>query len=210
MYVEPEHARYGSIVPAGTATPALLRFREACDRAGLRFRAWVVALHDERLALAHPEAAAQLVDGSPAGHGLCPSAPAAVEYVAALAGDVAAQLGPEAIDLEAAFYPAWEPSYSLTLALEPLSERARRFGTQCFCASCGEAAHLAERTRAAAGPPFGVGEDDGVADELARFRAAGATRLLAAVAAAVHAERSLLRVFCSGPPEEARAAGRVG
>ena len=44
--------------------------------------------------------------------------------------------GREAVDLEAAFYPAWEPSYTLTLALEPLSEEARLLVPQCFCASC--------------------------------------------------------------------------
>jgi hypothetical protein len=207
VYIAPELDRYGTIRPTGTAMPALLRFREACDRHGVRFRAWVVALHDEQLALAHPGFASQLLDGSPSGHGLCPSAPETVEYVAALAGDVAAQLGPETIDLEAAFYPAWEPSYTLTLALEPLSQRARLLGSQCFCASCGDVAHLAERTRAAAGPPFGGGDDDGVAAELARFRAAGAGKLVAAVAAAVHAPGSLLRVFASGAPEQAELQG---
>ena len=125
MYVEPERARYGTLVPEGTRTENLLRFREACERSGLRFRAWVVGLHNGELAAAHPDAAARLLDGSLAGHSLCPSAPEAVEYVAALVGDVAAQLEPEYVDLEAAFYPAWEPSYTLTLALEPVSEEAR-------------------------------------------------------------------------------------
>ena len=136
LYVEPERGRYGSLVPEGTRTERLLRFREACERTGLRFRAWVVGLHNGELAAAHPDAAARLLDGSPAGHSLCPSAPEVVEYVAALAGDVAAQLGPEYVDLEAAFYPAWEPSYTLTLALEPLSEQARLLLPQCFCSSC--------------------------------------------------------------------------
>jgi hypothetical protein len=208
VYIAPDLDRYGTIRPTGTAMPSLLRFREACDRHGVRFRAWVVALHDEQLALDHPAFASQLLDGSPSGHGLCPSAPEVVEYVAALAADVAAQLGPETIDLEAAFYPAWEPSYTLTLALEPVSERARLLGAQCFCTSCSAVAHLAERTRAAAGPPFGEGrEDDGVVAELARFRAAGASRLVAAVADAVHRQGSLLRVFASGAPQQARLQG---
>ena len=105
LYVEPSADRYGSLVPSGVRSERLFRFREACDRAGLRFRAWIVGLHNEQLSAAHPEAAARLLDGSLAGHSLCPSAPEAIEYVAALAGDVAAQLGPEAVDLEAGFYP---------------------------------------------------------------------------------------------------------
>ena len=115
---------------------AVHRFREACDRAGLRFRAWVVGLHNDSLAAAHPEAAARLLDGSPAGHSLCPSTAEAVEYVAALAADVAAQLRPEAVDLEAAFYPAWEPSYTLTLALEPLTDEEKLLWAQCSCPAC--------------------------------------------------------------------------
>jgi hypothetical protein len=210
LYVAPERERYGTLVPDGTASEPLLRFREACDRAGLRFRAWVVGLHNGVLAAAHPEAAARLLDGSPAGHSLCPSAPEAVEYVAALAGDVAAQLRPEAVDLEAGFYPAWEPSYALTLALEPLSKRARLLASQCFCPSCrphfGRDAEA--RAQAAAGPPFGEGGPaDGIAAELADGRAAGAARLVGAVAASVHAAGSLLRIFASGPPEQAALQG---
>ncbi len=179
VYIEPDAARYGALRPDGTATPALHRFREACDRAGLQFRAWVVGLHNGELAEAHPDAAAQLRDGSPAGHSLCPSAPAAVEYVAALAADVAAQLGPEAVDLEAAFYPAWEPSYTLTLALEPLTDEQKLHLARCSCPSC-------------------LATPD---------RAEGARRLVEAVAAAVHGEGSLLRVFASGPPEQASLQG---
>jgi hypothetical protein len=212
LYLEPDRSRYGALVPDGQATEPLLRFREACDRAGLRFRAWVVALHNDELAVAHPNVAARLLDGSLAGHSLCPSAPQTVEYVAALAADVAAQLAPEAVDLEAAFYPAWEPSYTLTLALEPLSEPARLLGSQCFCASCrllvGEDAQ--ERAAAAAGPPFSAdpaAPDDGIVAELAVARAAGARRLLEAVASSVHGQGSLLRVFVSGPPEQAALQG---
>jgi len=139
----------------------------------------VVGLHNDSLAAAHPEAAARLRDGSPAGHSLCPSTPEAVEYVAALAADIAAQLGPEAIDLEAAFYPAWEPSYTLTLALEPLTDEEKLLWAQCSCPAC-----------------------RGMPD-----RAEGARRLIEAAAAAVHREGSMLRLFASGPPEQAALQG---
>jgi hypothetical protein len=200
LYVEPERDRYGSLVPDGARTEALLRFREVCERTGLRFRAWVVGLHNGELAAAHPDAAARLLDGSPAGHSLCPSAPETVEYVAALAGDVAAQLGPEYVDLEAAFYPAWEPSYTLTLALEPVSEEARLLLPQCFCSSCRVLFGADVETRTHAAEP-------GVLAELADGRAAGARRLVEAAAAAVHEHDSLLRIFASGPPEQAAVQG---
>lgn len=210
FYLAPERSRYGPLVPEGTSFEPLLRFRAACDQAGLRFRAWVVGLHNGELAAAHPAAAAQLLDGSPAGHSLCPSSPEAVEYVAALAGDVAAQLSPELVDLEAGFYPAWDPSYTLTLSLEPLSDRARLFGAQCFCANCRRAfgADAQSRAARAAGYPFGAGgADETILTELAAGRSAGAGQFLDAVAAAVHAENGMLRVFISGPPEQARLQG---
>jgi hypothetical protein len=210
LYIEPSRSRYGTLVPEGTRSEPLFRFRDACRRAGLRFRAWVVGLHNGELAAEHPEAAAQLLDGSPAGHSLCPSSTEAIAYIAALAGDVAAQLAPEAIDLEAGFYPAWDPAYTLTLALEPLSEEARLLGAQCFCDSCRALGPpgLEARARVAAGPPFGDGAaDDGLAAELAVARAAGAARLVEAVAAAVHGEGCFLRVFVSGPPAQAALQG---
>ncbi len=218
VYFEPNRERYGALAPVATAPrelrEAVVRFREACDRSGLRFRAWLVGLHHEGLAAGHPQAAARTLDGSLSGHSLCPSAPEAVEYVAALAADVAAQLGPEAIDLEAGLYPAWEPSYTLTLALAPLSEEAKLLGSQCFCEACRSlvgagAAALQARARAAAGPPFsdpGPG-DDGVAAELVHARARGVARLVEATAAAVHGEASLLRVFGAGAPAQAALQG---
>jgi hypothetical protein len=221
LYITPRRDRYGELVPAATATPALqhalLRFREACAQEGVRFRAWIVGLHQDRLAAAHPDAAARLLDGSPTGHSLCPSSPEAVEYVAALAADVAAPLEPEAIDLEGGLYPAWEPAYTLTLSLTPLSEPARLYGAQCFCDACrmllgDDAERLERRALAAAGAPFSAGTASGevhrlLAGELGRARSAGVSQLVSAIAAAVHGEGSLLRVFGSGPPQQAALQG---
>jgi hypothetical protein len=219
-YFAPDHGRYGELVPDTTAEPelqdAVLRFRDACGNAGIGFRAWLVGLHHESLAAGNPEAAAHGLDGSPLGHSLCPSAPEAIDYVAALAADVAARFEPETIDLEAWLYPAWEPSYTLTLALEPLGPRAELLATQCFCEHCRRllgprAEALEQLARSAAGPPFGaVGDEkdgDAVITELAGARASGSARLVSAVAAAVHREGVELRVFGSGPPAQARLQG---
>ena len=171
------------------------------------FRAWVVGLHNDALAAGHPEAAARLLDGSPAGHSL-PSAPEAVEYVAALAGDVAAQLGPEAVDLEAGFHPAWEPAYTLTLSLEPLSERARLLGAQCFCESCrallgGDAEARACGRRAAVRRRSDRRRPGGARCDARDGRGTAARR-----GGRVRARgRILLRVFVSGPPEQAALQG---
>ena len=218
-YFRPDRGRYGELVSDAVADPELqelvLAFRAVCRREGIRFGAWVVGLHEEALASRHPAAASATVDGSPLGHSLCPSAPQAVEYVAALAGDVAARLAPDSVDLEAWLYPAWEPSYTLTLALAPLAPQAELLATQCFCPHCrelcgGNAEELCRRAQAAAGPPFGDGAPAPAADvvgELAAIRALGARRLAGAVADAVHAEGVELRLLATGPPGQARVQG---
>jgi hypothetical protein len=218
VYFTPDRARYGELVPSATATPELQekirRFRDELVARGLGFRAWLVGLHDDALAREHPRAAARALDGSPLGHALCASAAESVEYVAALARDVSEQLEPEMIDLEAWHYPAWEPAYTLTQALEPLSRGAELLAGQCFCASCragiGELADdLERRTREAAGYPFGTGAANMsvVLQELTAARSSGARMLTTAVADAVHAGGSALRLLCSGDPEQARLVG---
>jgi hypothetical protein len=208
----PQPGRYGRLVPRATAPAELRRsveaLRGACADAGVGFRAWLVALHSEPLALAHPEAAAQTLDGTPTGFSLCPSSDDAVAYVAALVGDVCAQLEPDGVDLEAALYPAWEPSYTLTLALEPLSERAALYAAQCFCAACRpRVGALEEHVRRAAGPPFGPPgpTDDAVAEPLATARAARVRELLEAAAAA--AGPAELCATVAGPAASARLRG---
>ncbi|HET7450407.1 MAG TPA: hypothetical protein VFJ78_07390 [Gaiellaceae bacterium] len=218
FYLEPDAASYGAMAPPRPAAPEwperLLRFRSACAQSGLAFRAWVVALHDDDLAAAHPDAAATLLDGSPAGHALCPAVPKTVEYAAALVSDVARQLSPDAVDVEAALYPAWEPSYTLTLSLGPLAESTRRLAGQCFCASCrelagSEASSLQARVRRAAGPPFSSAahDDPSLAEVLGAMRSAGAARLTGAVAEAARAAGTSACFFVSGAPEDASVRG---
>ena len=219
-YFEPERARYGALVPVGNGPPEsrerLLAFRAACGRAGLGFRAWIVALHQEALATAHPTAAARTLDGSPNGIGLCPSAAESVELVEGLVADVCAQFEPELVEIEAALYPAWEPAYTITLTLAQLSEQTRLLGAQCFCDACrdllGEDADaLARRALASAGAPFGAGSrDEGLEQALAAERAKGVAKLMSAATRSAHTGGAQLRAFGSGPPQQAALQGLAG
>jgi hypothetical protein len=216
-YFAPQPARYGTLLPQRAAAAELCghirEFRRACAQHGLAFRAWIVALHHERLADDHPALAARGIDGSPNGVGLCPSSREAIEFVSAVIADVCAQLEPDGVELEAALYPAWEPSYTLTLALEPVPEMARLLGAQCFCASCRElfgtgADEVERRTVEAAGPPFGTGGCDAdLIAELAETRSRGARRVVEAAAEAAHTAGVTLRIFGSGTPEQASLQG---
>ena len=221
IYFTPDPRRYGRIVPGATAPRELQakvrRFRESCADNGLGFRAWVVGLHDESLAREWPQTASQTVDGSWLGHGLCPSAPESIEYVAGLAGDIASQLEPECIDLEAWLYPAWEPAYTLTQALQPLSPDAELLATQCFCGSCrsllGSAwEELALRAQRLASSARGLEQepDETLHDELAARRAEGAGRVATAVAEVLRGQGVSLRLLCSGAPQQVRLQGLSG
>jgi hypothetical protein len=206
----PTRERYGRFAPEPTASPELRArveaFRHACRDAGLGFRAWVVALHNEPLARAHPEAAAQTLDGAETGFSLCPSSDDAAGYVTDLVDDVCTRFEPDGVDLEAALYPAWDPSYTLTLALEPLSERATLYGAQCFCAACRPlVGELEERVRHAAGPPFGPAAGEDVADELSAARARRVASLLREVKSAAGGTEVCATV--SGPADSARLRG---
>jgi hypothetical protein len=217
----PDPARYDALTPACTADAATVRavqrLRVACDERGLRFHAWLVALHHEGLVAALPEAGAQTADGTPTGFSLCPAQPAAVAYCAALVEDVCAQFAPDAIELEAATFPAWEPAYTLTLALDPLPPRTQRLAAQCFCDACRaglEAAgedpeELARAVRGAAGlgrgaevtAPFGHLVDDLLANRLAAGRTGLLAPLVAAVAERAQAAGARVRLAAFGEPE---------
>lgn len=214
---DPDPARYEALVPSRTASAETVRavheLRAACARRGIGFHAWLVLLHNEALVAALPEAEAQSADGAPVGRSLCPSHPQSAAYVRALVDDVCRQLSPDGIEVEAAWYPSWEPGYTITIWQGEPSARALRLGSQCFCPSCralfaaaGEDPEaLAAETRAAAGPPFalpGAEADDAAEAALAARlippRAAAMGRLLSAAAERAHAHGATLRTTAYG------------
>lgn len=211
---EPDRSRYGAFAPTRTAPVETVRavamLREACLRRGIAFHAWVVLLHHEGLVAALPGAEAQTVDGTPIGRSLCPSHPTSVEYTTALIDDIAAQLAPDAFEVEAATFPAWEPAYTMTIGHGDPSPRAKRLGSQCFCPACRERfaaagddpEPLVAETRAAAGPPFApqaIAEPDpGLEARLGRVRAGALGALLTATAGRAHAAGATLRTTAFG------------
>lgn len=216
---EPEPARYEALVPSRTASAETVRavhaLRAACARRGIGFHAWLVLLHNEALVAALPEAEAQSADGAPVGRSLCPSHPQSAAYVRALVDDVCRQFGPDGVEVEAAWYPSWEPGYTITIWQGEPSARALRLGSQCFCPSCravfaaaGEDPDaLAAETRAAAGPPFAAAPvaepadaaaEAALADRLIPPRAAVMGRLLADATARAHAHGATLRTTAYG------------
>lgn len=215
VYFYPDRREYGRLVPdahvAGLFEEPLLRLRDACEERGLEFRAWLVVLHNEALAVRWPDLAAQTVDGTTSNVSLCPSRPESREYVSGLISDVCKRFAPSLIDLEAAIYPAWDPAYTLTLALEPLQRRSVLLGSQCFCAACqeligDEAEEIARACANLAGPPFGGGESklsfEYVVNRLSQARGRRVQELLVAAGQAAHTHRCALRVTAPAQPDQ--------
>jgi thiol-disulfide isomerase/thioredoxin len=207
-YFRPEEERYGRLRPRTVAgaeeIDALRSLREEAPRHGLAFHAWTVVLHDDPVVAAHPDLAARTLDGTPTIHALCPSHPDVVEYAAALTADVCARFSPDVIELESALYAAWDPSYVVSLELDPPAGMARAMAGQCFCGACvrlmEELDHDPEELRAHA--LAGTG-----AAVLRRVRAHGVRRVMEATTAAAHEHGVAVRPLIFDDPDMAALQG---
>jgi hypothetical protein len=141
IYFQPELARYsdGPLRPhvaqiAGQLDPLAL-LREAGERRGMKVSAWLVLLHNSRLAFATPECATQTAFGDRLLNTLCPANPAVRAYALALAGDVA-RYELESIKLESLSYMPFDHGYHHERSFVPLSPNIRFLLGLCFCQNC--------------------------------------------------------------------------
>ena len=142
VYFQPDMARYGRIKPrvnsmvAGfDALAELERAAPALDRVG-----WTVCLHNTPLGQAHPDLVARNAFGDPYIFSLCPSQPAAREYVVALCADMGANYSLKALALET---PGWLPfahGYHHEFQLVEMNPWVEAMLGLCFCDACREGA----------------------------------------------------------------------
>ena len=219
-YFEPERARYGELVPVGeraarTCASALLAFRAACERAGLGFRAWIVALHHDALATALPGAAARTLDGTPERDRPLPVGP----------GIGGARRRARRRCLRAARARGGRarsgslPGLGAVVHAHARSRRrsrepARLLAPQCFCDCVPRPARRRRRRARAPCPRVGgrSRSEPGAGTRSSNRRSpqrrgARRRRIVAAAAEAAHAAGPQLRVFGSGPPQAGGAAG---
>jgi hypothetical protein len=222
MYYRPDPARWASLPlcpqagGAGAADQAgsFERAAAALRAAGIGVTAWVVVTHNSRLA-GPGEHAVRNAFGDVYPWALCAGSPAVREYAAALAAEVAALAGVDAIELEACGWYGFEHGS----AHDKTGDAAARAGADglwllslCFCAECGQAyrsagadpAKLAAQVRAAAdGGPALPGD---AADVLDQTREAASRRLLTEVLDAVRAAAPGRPVLVHSAPDP-RAVG---
>jgi hypothetical protein len=107
----------------------------AAQRRGFNVAAWVVVLHNTRLAFAAPDCAPVTAFGDLLLNSLCPAHPAVRAYAEALAADVA-RYEVESIKLEALSYMPFDHGYHHERSFVRLSPNIRFLFGLCFCQHC--------------------------------------------------------------------------
>ncbi len=231
VYYRPDPARWdgrqlrpvAADAPAGGPDPAgsFGRAAAALRAAGISVTAWVVVTHNARLA-ATGERAVRNAFGDVYPWALCAGSAAVREYASALAAEVAALAGVDAIELEACGWYGFEHGS----AHDKTGDAASPAGpagadgpwllSLCFCAGCGHAyraagadpAKLAAQVRAAADGTAVLPED--AAAVLGQTREAAAAQLLSDVLAAVRAAAPGQPVLVHSAPDLHAAGANPG
>ena len=141
VYFRPDLARYSDLpltprvaAIAGESDP-LATLCEAGQRRGISVSAWLVMLHNSRLAFQAPDCAPVTALGDPLLNSLCPAHPLVRAYAEALAGDVA-RYGLQSIKLETLSYMPFDHGYHHERSFVPLSPNIRFLLGLCFCKHC--------------------------------------------------------------------------
>jgi hypothetical protein len=219
VYYRPDPARWAGLPlrpQAGTADQAgsFERAAAALRAAGIAVTAWAVVTHNSRLAGPGGRAVRNAF-GDVYPWALCAGSAGVRGYAAALAAEVAALAGVDAIELEACGWYGFEHGS----AHDKTGDAAALAGADglwllslCFCAECGQAyrsagadpAKLAAQVRAAADGGPALAAD--AAEVLDQTRAAASRRLLAEVLDAVRAAAPGRPVLVHSAPDP-RAVG---
>ena len=219
VYYRPDPARWAGRPLRPQAGPAdqggsFERAAAALRAAGIAVTAWAVVTHNSRLA-GPGESAVRNAFGDVYPWALCAGSAGVRGYAAALAAEVAALAGVDAIELEACGWYGFEHGS----AHDKTGDGPARAGADglwllslCFCAECGQAyrsagadpAKLAAQVRTAADGGAALAAD--AAEVLDQTRGAASRRLLAEVLDAVRAAAPGRPVLVHSAPDP-RAVG---
>jgi len=200
----------------------------ALHAAGLRVNAWVVIVHNGRLAAAHPEHAVRNAYGDPYPWALCIGSPEVAGYAATLAAEIAALDVVDEVELEACGWYGFDhgSAHDKTGGAPPEGTSGWLLDA-CFCPACAsalqdagvDAGDLTHQVRATldAGyqrdglSPAGPGPaGPGAAGALAAVRAAAAESFLRRVLTAVREAAPGKHVLVHSHPDQREAGSNPG
>jgi hypothetical protein len=128
----------------GDMLAEMIRRRDAdAQGCGLKVSAWTVCLHNTRLGMAHPTHVTRTAHGDPNFYALCPSSPAARDYVVRMVAEIAEIYAPDRIEIESPDFLGFSHGFHHEKdGLPVLPEDDFLLGL-CFCRHCITAATAA-------------------------------------------------------------------
>ena len=114
------------------------------NRGGMRVSCWTVCLHNTRLGMAHPGHVTRNAFGNANYYNLCPSSPAARDYVVTLVRDVTTHYKPDMLELESPNFMGFAHEYHHEKDGVGLNAEDDFLLSLCFCEHCAKRARAAD------------------------------------------------------------------
>ncbi|MDR3495038.1 MAG: hypothetical protein P4L82_10595 [Ancalomicrobiaceae bacterium] len=122
-----------NVEDGGDTLADLVRARDA---GGMAVSCWTVCLHNTRLGMLHPSHVTRNAFGNPNYYNLCPSSPAARDYVVTLIADVTRHYKPDRIELESPNFMGFAHEFHHEKDGVGLSAADDFLMSLCFCDHC--------------------------------------------------------------------------
>lgn len=103
---------------------------------GLRVSCWTVGLHNSRLGELHPDHVTRNAFGNANYYNLCPSSPAARDYVVTLVADITSRYQPDMVELESVNFMGFAHEHHHEKDGVGLTDEDDFFMSLCFCDHC--------------------------------------------------------------------------
>jgi hypothetical protein len=123
----------GNVTERGDMLRALV---DARDKGGMKVSCWTVCLHNTRLGMLHPQHVTRNAFGNPNYYNLCPSSPAARDYVVTLVHDVTTHYKPDVLELESPNFMGFAHEFHHEKDGVGMNEEDDFILSLCFCDHC--------------------------------------------------------------------------
>ncbi|TPW27198.1 hypothetical protein FJU08_20610 [Martelella alba] len=130
-----------NVAERGDMLAALTAARDAGG--GMKVSCWTVCLHNTRLGMLHPEHVTRNAFGNPNYYNLCPSSPAARDYVVTLVRDVTRRYRPDMVELESPNFMGFAHEFHHEKDGVGLNGEDDFLLSLCFCEHCMSRGRLA-------------------------------------------------------------------
>lgn len=126
-----------NVAERGDMLDALIKAR---DEGGMSVSCWTVCLHNTRLGLLHPGDVTRNAFGDPNPFNLCPSSPAARDYVTTMVRDITTRYKPDMVELESPNFMGFLHGFHHEKDGVGLNPEDDFLFSLCFCDHCRTAA----------------------------------------------------------------------